>query len=41
MRIANTRELPNAAYALLLPAYGLHFISVSPDIEVFEARMVT
>ena len=38
LRVANTRELSKAAYALLLPAWELRFIAIFPDFDVFEAR---
>ena len=38
LSVAKTRELPNAAYTLLLPAWGLRFIPLFPDFNVFEGR---
>ena len=38
LSVAKTRELPHAAYALLQPAWGLHFIPIFPDFNVFEGR---
>ena len=37
-RVANTRDLSNAAFALLLPARGPHFMYISSDFDVFGAQ---
>ena len=38
LSVSKTREFPNAAHALLLPAQGLYFIPVFPYLNVFEGK---